>query len=128
MKMREALLWSAFWLLLALLFAAALAHWRGQEESFQFLAGYLVEFSLSLDNVSGHRASFLPPSAWRRSTSNASSRWGIVGALLMRGLMIGAGAALLQSFHWLLYVMGAVFRRDRPALGFRQTGGAAAAG
>lgn len=104
-KMREALLWSAMWLLLALLFAAALAHWRGQEESIQFLAGYLVEYSLSLDNVLAITVIFtsfgVAPEHQQRVLS-----LGIIGALLMRGLMIGAGAALLQTFHWLLYGMG----------------------
>jgi tellurite resistance protein TerC len=105
-RMREALGWSLLWFSLALLFSGALARWRSQEESLQFLTGYLVEFSLSLDNIfamavifgsfgvaagSRHRVLFL----------------GIAGALLMRGLMIGLGAALLQSFHWLLYLLGA---------------------
>jgi tellurite resistance protein TerC len=104
-KMREALLWSGMWLLLALLFAAALAQWRSREESMQFLAGYLVEYSLSLDNVLAMTlifASFgVAPEHQHRVLS-----LGIIGALLMRGVMIGAGAALLQTFHWLLYGMG----------------------
>jgi tellurite resistance protein TerC len=104
-KMREALLWSGIWLLLALVFAGVLAQWRSQEESLQFLAGYFVEFSLSLDNVLAIAIIFA-------SFGVAAERQhrvlclGIVGALLMRGMMIGASAALLQSFHWLLYVMG----------------------
>ena len=104
-KMRQALLWSGMWLLLALLFAGALAQWRSQEESMQFLAGYLVEYSLSLDNVLAMTLIFtsfgVAPERQHRVLT-----LGIVGALLMRGLMIGAGAALLQSFHWLLYCMG----------------------
>jgi tellurite resistance protein TerC len=105
MKMRRALLWSGIWLLLALLFARALAQWRNQEESLQFLAGYLIEFSLSLDNVLAMTVIFssfgLVPEQQHRVLC-----WGIVGALLMRGLFIGVGAALLQTFHWLLYLMG----------------------
>jgi tellurite resistance protein TerC len=105
LKMRPALLRAAFCLLLALLFAAALAHWRSREESLQFLAGCLVEFSLSLDNVFAITAIFasfaLPPELHHRVLT-----YGILGAMLMRGLMIGAGAALLQQFHWLLYLMG----------------------
>src|SRR5580658_2468612 len=104
-KMRQALLWSAIWLLLALIFAGLLAHWRSEEESMQFLAGYLVEYSLSLDNVLAMTlifASFgVAPEHQHRVLS-----LGIIGALLMRGVMIGAGAALLQTFHWLLYGMG----------------------
>ena len=104
-KMREALLWTGIWFLLALVFAAGLAQWRTQEESLQFLAGYLVEFSLSLDNILAMAVIFA-------SFGVAAERqhrvlcWGIVGALLMRGAMICASAVLLQSFHWLLYVMG----------------------
>jgi len=104
-KMREALLWTGFWLLLALLFAGALAQWRTRQESLQFLAGWLVEFSLSLDNLLAITVIFA-------SFGVATERqhrvlcWGIVGALLMRGAMICASAVLLQSFHWLLYVMG----------------------
>ena len=104
-KTREALLWTGIWLLLALAFARGLARWRGREESLQFLAGYLVEFSLSLDNVLAMTVIFasfgVAPEHRRRVLT-----WGIVGALLARGLMIGAGAALLQRFHWLLYLMG----------------------
>jgi tellurite resistance protein TerC len=104
-KMRQALLWSGIWLLLALLFAAGLAQWRSEEESLQFLTGYLVEFSLSLDNLLAMAvifASFGVAAEYQHRVLSA----GIVGALLMRGLMIGASAALLQSFHWLLYLMG----------------------
>jgi tellurite resistance protein TerC len=105
MRVREALLWSGIWLLLALLFAVALAQWRGREESLQFLAGYLVEFSLSLDNVLAIAVIF---SSFGVAAENQHRVLclGIVGALLMRGMMIGASAALLQSFHWLLYLMG----------------------
>jgi tellurite resistance protein TerC len=104
-KVREALLWSGIWLVLALLFAVALAQWRSREESLQFLAGYLVEFSLSLDNVLAIAvifASFGVAAEYQHRVLCL----GIVGALLMRGMMIGASAALLQSFHWLLYLMG----------------------
>ena len=104
-KVRQALLWTGMWLLLALLFAGLLAQWRGPEESLQFLAGYLVEYSLSLDNVLAIAVIFasfgVAPEQQHRVLS-----LGIVGALIMRGLVIGAGAALLQSFHWLLYGMG----------------------
>jgi tellurite resistance protein TerC len=104
-KMRQALLWSGIWLLLALIFASVLARWRGQEESLQFLTGYLVEFSLSLDNVLAITIIFA--SFGVAAEHQHRVLWlGIVGALLMRGLMIGAGVALLQTFHWLLYWMG----------------------
>jgi tellurite resistance protein TerC len=105
MKTRAALAWTGVWLLLALLFAAGLAQWRNKEESLQFLAGYLVEYSLSLDNLLAIAVIFsafaVKPEQQHRVLS-----WGIIGALIMRGAMIGAGAVLLQKFHWLLYLMG----------------------
>ena len=105
MKTHEALLWTGAWFLLALLFAAGLAQWRGKEESLQFLAGYLVEYSLSLDNLLAIAVIF---SAFgvKAEHQHRVLYWGILGALVMRGIMIGAGAVLLQSFHWLLYLMG----------------------
>jgi tellurite resistance protein TerC len=105
MKMREALLWSGIWLLLALLFAVWLAHWRSQEESLQFLAGYLVEFSLSLDNVLAMVVIFASFGVAAEHQHRVLF-WGIAGALLMRGVMIGASVALLQRFQWVLYLMG----------------------
>ncbi|MGA2176704.1 MAG: TerC family protein [Verrucomicrobiota bacterium] len=103
---REALLWSGIWFLLAMLFAGALGRWRSQEESFQFLTGYLIEFTLSLDNVFAIALIFASFGV-AQAQQHRVLYWGIVGALLMRGLMIGAGAALLQSFQWLLYLLGA---------------------
>jgi tellurite resistance protein TerC len=105
MKTREALLWTLVWWSLALLFAGALAQWRGSEESLEFLTGYLVEYSLSLDNLLAIALIF---SSFGVAVEQQHRvlQWGIVGALILRGLMIGAGAVLLQSFHWLLYLMG----------------------
>ncbi|HUD46976.1 MAG TPA: TerC/Alx family metal homeostasis membrane protein [Candidatus Baltobacteraceae bacterium] len=105
-KLREALLWTSVWIMLALLFARGLAHWRGQEESLQFLTGYLVEFSLSMDNVFAIAVIF---SSFGVSGAHQYRvlYWGIAGALLMRGLMIGVGAALLQTFQWVSLAVGA---------------------
>jgi tellurite resistance protein TerC len=105
-KLREALLWTSVWVMLALLFARGLAHWRGEEESLQFLTGYLIEFSLSMDNVFAIAMIF---TAFGVAGAHQYRvlYWGIAGALLMRGLMIGVGAALLQSFQWVSLVVGA---------------------
>lgn len=103
---RQSLSWSLIWLLLALGFAATLTLWKGREQGLQFLAGYVVEWSLSLDNLFAMALIF----AWFGVPSALQHRvlfWGIIGALVMRGVMIGAGAALLAEFHWLLYLMGA---------------------
>jgi len=101
----EALAWSALWLALALLFAGLLGLLRNREESTQFLTGYLIELSLSLDNILVIALVFgafqVPPALQRRVLV-----WGILGALAMRGAMIGAGVALVQHFKWVLYVFG----------------------
>jgi tellurite resistance protein TerC len=103
---QEALGWSVVWFLLALFFAGALDFWRGPDDALQFLTAYLIESSLSLDNLFAIALLFaafgvVPAQQYR------VLYWGIAGAMLMRGLLIGAGAALLHSFHWLLFVMGA---------------------
>jgi tellurite resistance protein TerC len=104
-KFKEALLWTSIWVILALLFARGIAHWRGEEESFQFLTGYLIEFSLSMDNVFAIAmifAAFNTPETRRRRVLH----WGIAGAMVMRGLMIAFGAVVLQKFHWVYFVLG----------------------
>ncbi len=105
-KLKEALLWTSVWFILALLFSRALAHWRGEEESLQFLTGYLVEVSLSMDNVFAIAMIF---TAFGVAGAHQYRvlYWGIAGALLMRGLMIGVGAALLQEFQWVSLALGA---------------------
>jgi tellurite resistance protein TerC len=103
---REALAWSAVWFALAMLFASALKPLRGEKESLEFLTGYLIELSLSMDNVFVIALIF----AYFKVPSEQQHRvlfWGILGALVMRGLMILVGAALIMLLHWLLYVLGA---------------------
>ena len=104
-KFKEALAWSALWFTLAMLFAVAVAHQRGHEEATQFTAGYLIELSLSLDNILVIALIFsafrVPPQYQHRVLF-----WGILGALVMRGAMIAAGVALIREFSWVLYVFG----------------------
>ena len=103
---KEALLWTALWFTLAMAFAWALRPARGQKESLEFVTGYLIELSLSMDNVFvialvfGY---FRIPSQYQHLVLF----WGILGALVMRGLLIGAGAALIGWLDWILYVFGA---------------------
>lgn len=104
-RVREAALWTGIWVVLALLFSRALAHWRGEEESLEFLTGYLVEFSLSMDNVFAIAVIFTSFGV-AAAHQHRVLYWGIAGALLMRGLMIGVGAALIQTFHWVLMLAG----------------------
>jgi len=103
---REAAAWSAFWISLALAFNGVLYVWQGSEIALQFLTGYLIEKSLSIDNIFVFVLIFgalgVPKMYQHRVLF-----WGIVSALVLRGAMIGLGAVLIQRFHWLLYVFGA---------------------
>ncbi|MBI2926828.1 MAG: TerC family protein [Verrucomicrobia bacterium] len=105
--MKEALTWSGVWIALALLFNAGVWHWRGGDKGLEFLTGYLVELSLSVDNLFVFLlifAYFKVPAQYQHKVLF----WGILGALLMRAVFIGAGIALIQKFHWIIYVFGAV--------------------
>jgi len=103
---RQALAWSGMWVFLALLFAAAVNHWRGRAEATQFVTGYLIELSLSLDNILVIALIF---SAFKvpAELEHPVLVWGILGALVMRGVMIGVGVALIHQFSWVLYLFGA---------------------
>jgi tellurite resistance protein TerC len=102
---RAALAWSAVWFTLAMSFAGLLIRFRGHDEATEFVTGYLIELSLSLDNILVIALIFtafqVPPEFQRRVLV-----WGILGALVMRGTMIGVGAALVQNFSWVLYLFG----------------------
>ncbi len=103
----EALIWSAVWIFLALLFNVGVYVWFGSERALEFLTGYIVEKSLSVDNLfvfSVLFSSFAVPAAHQHRVL----LWGIVGALVMRAFLIVVGTALLQRFHWLAYVFGAL--------------------
>jgi tellurite resistance protein TerC len=103
----EAGIWSGVWFALAMLFAGVLVFLRGREDAAEYVAGYVIELSLSLDNILVIALIFgafqISPPYQRRVLV-----WGILGALAMRGIMIGVGAALVQHFKWVLYVFGVV--------------------
>ena len=105
-SIREAGAWSALWVTLALIFNYGIYHFMGAEVGLQFLTGYLIEKALSVDNIFVFVLIFsyfqVPPRYQHRVLF-----WGILGALLMRGAMIAAGAALIHEFHWIIYVFGA---------------------
>jgi tellurite resistance protein TerC len=104
-RVREALGWTIVWILLALGFGVGLYYWSGPQPALEFFTGYLIEKALSVDNLFVFLAIFsyfaVPPMLQHRVLF-----WGIFGAMLMRAIFIFAGAALLQQFHWLLYVFG----------------------
>lgn len=104
--LKSALGWTVLWISLALLFAAALVPMRGKGEALEFFTGYFIELSLSMDNmfvIALIFTYFQVPAEYQHRVLF----WGVVGALLMRGLMIVLGVALITRFDWLLYVMGA---------------------
>src|SRR4051812_40562840 len=104
-RFKEALFWSVIWFLLALLFARGMLTWRGYDEALEFITGYVIELSLSMDNVFV-MALIFGYFAVPRAQQHRVLFWGIVGALVMRGIMIGVGSALITAFHWVLYIFG----------------------
>ena len=105
-SMKEAGIWTAVWISLALVFNVAIYFWQGRTAALEFLTGYLIEKALSVDNLFVFAlifTMFAVPAKFQHRVLF----WGVLGALLMRGVFIGAGAALLDRFHWLIYVMGA---------------------
>lgn len=103
---KEALMWTGTWFSVSMLFAWGLKHFRGHQEALEFVTGYIVELSLSMDNVFVIALIF----GYFRVPLMYQHRvlfWGIMGALVMRGIMIGAGAALVRQFDWTLMVFGA---------------------
>ena len=105
-SLREAFTWSAVWVALALIFNAFIFQWRGSEAALQFFTGYLIEKSLSVDNIFVFAllfSYFAVPKAYQHRVLF----WGILGALVLRAIFILAGAALLAKFHWIIYIFGA---------------------
>jgi tellurite resistance protein TerC len=105
-KFKEAIVWSALWFALAMAFAGTMIFWSGREDAIAFTTGYVIEVSLSLDNILVIALIF----AWFRVPLEFQHRllfWGILGALVMRGAMIAAGVALIHQFVWVLYLFGA---------------------
>lgn len=113
-SVRESLTWTFVWIALAIAFNVGLYYWktglygpeRGTEIALQFLTGYLIEKSLSVDNV----FVFLLLFAYFQVPTQYQHRvlfWGIIGALIFRGIFIGLGAVLIAKFHWVIYIFGA---------------------
>ncbi|MGH7493246.1 MAG: TerC family protein [bacterium] len=104
-KTKEALWWSAMWIALSLLFNVGIYFYLGTEPALQFLAGYLIEKSLSVDNI----FVFLMIFSYFRVPALYQHKvlfWGILGALIMRAIFIASGVALLAKFHWIIYLFG----------------------
>jgi tellurite resistance protein TerC len=115
---KEAAIWTGVWVALAMLFAAGLLAIYGHQVALTFLTGYVIEESLSVDNIFVIVLIFdyfrVP-----RICQHRVLFYGIVGALLMRGLFIGLGAVLIAKFHWILYIFGAMLVITGVRMAFR---------
>jgi tellurite resistance protein TerC len=104
---RNALAWSAAWLAMAIAFAIGLFLWQGHQVALEFVTGYVLEISLSIDNLFVFLLIFRY-FAVPEGQQHTVLFWGILGAMLLRGAFILAGVGLIQHFHWVLYAFGAL--------------------
>jgi tellurite resistance protein TerC len=105
-SLKEAATWSAVWVALSLGFALAIYQTMGKESGLEFLTGYLIEYALSVDNIFVFVLIFTYFKVPERYQHRVLF-WGIIGALVLRGVMIVAGSALVTRFAWTLYIFGA---------------------
>jgi tellurite resistance protein TerC len=105
LNLRQALVWSGVWILLAGIFAILLFFWEGRRAALEFSTGYVIELSLSVDNL----FIFLLIFRYFRLPKPEQYRvlfWGIIGAIVMRAAFIFAGVGLIHRFHWIIYLFG----------------------
>jgi len=103
--LRESFTWTAVWIALAMLFNFGVWHYAGSEKALEFFTGYVIEKSLSVDNVFVFAllfSYFAVPAQYQHKVLF----WGIIGALVLRAMMIALGAALIANFTWIIYVFG----------------------
>ena len=105
-SVKEALIWSVGWILISLTFNIGVYFWFGYDSALQFLTGYLIEKSLSVDNIFVFAILFSYFKV-KPEYQHKVLMWGILGALVMRGALIAIGTALLTNFHWVIFVLGA---------------------
>ena len=106
-SLKEAAAWSAVWVALAAVFAGGVQLWFGSQRALEFTTGYLIEKALAIDNIFVFVViftTFAIPAIYQHRVLF----WGVLGALLMRALFIFAGGALLQHFHWTIYLFGGI--------------------
>ncbi|MCH7819368.1 MAG: TerC family protein [Candidatus Marinimicrobia bacterium] len=105
-SVKEALIWSAGWIFISLTFNVGIYFWFGYESALQFLTGYLIEKSLSVDNIFVFAILFSYFKV-KPEYQHKVLMWGILGALIMRGALIAVGTALISNFHWVIFILGA---------------------
>jgi tellurite resistance protein TerC len=106
-RFRESLTWTMIWIALSLIFCGAIFHFYGSQKALEFLAGYVIEKALSVDNIFVFVilfSSFSVPKIYQHRVLF----WGVIGAILLRAVFIAAGAALIHRFAWILYIFGAI--------------------
>ena len=104
-KLKEALIWSGVWITIALIFNVFVYFEFGRTKALEFLTGYLIEYSLSIDNIFVFILIF-SYFAVKPQYQHKILFWGILGALIMRGIFIFAGVALINRFHWIVIFFG----------------------
>jgi tellurite resistance protein TerC len=102
---KEALIWSSVWITLALLFSIFISKEFGKDRALEFLTGYVIEYSLSVDNIFVFILIF-SYFAVKDAYQHRILFWGIIGALVMRGIFIFTGVALIHRFHWIVIIFG----------------------
>ena len=105
-SVKEALLWSAGWIFISFTFNVGVYFWFGYDSALQFLTGYLIEKSLSVDNIFVFAILFSYFKV-KPEYQHKVLMWGILGALIMRGALIAVGTALISNFHWVIFILGA---------------------
>jgi len=106
-RFKEALIWSFVWVALSMVFNWWIYHEFGSQKALEFLTGYVIEKALSVDNIFVFVvlfASFAVPKMYQHRVLF----WGVIGAIVMRAIFIGLGAALVARFHWVMYIFGAI--------------------
>jgi tellurite resistance protein TerC len=102
---KEAVIWTVVWITIALIFCSLIYFDMGRTKAFEFLTGYVIEYSLSVDNI----FVFILIFSFFKVDEKYQHKvlfWGIVGALVMRAIFIFAGVALINRFHWIIYIFG----------------------
>ena len=117
MRSREALAWSAMWIAFAAAFAGLVFFWQGRQVALEFVTGYVLELSLSVDNLFLFLVIFRYFSVPEQHQHSVLF-WGVLGALLMRGFFIFAGVSLIHRFHWIVYILGALLIYSGVRVGF----------
>ncbi len=106
-SIKEAMIWTGVWIALAMFFYILIYYWQGKEKALEYLTGYVIEKALSVDNI----FVFVLIFSYFKIPAIHQHKilfWGIIGALVMRAAFIFAGVAILEKFHWTIYIFGAI--------------------